>query len=135
MEYAFRRVLKAAAEEGYLSTEAIFVDGTHIKASANLKKQVKKAVPKQAKRYVKELFDEVNKDREEHDKKPFPNDDDDNKPSEEKETTMYVTDPESGLFRKGEYLKCFAYEAHTAPTKPTAADGQSDFGGNPPWTL
>ena len=54
VEYVFRWVLKAAAEEGYLDTEAIFVDGTHIKASANLKKQAKKAVPKQAKRYAKD---------------------------------------------------------------------------------
>ena len=61
-EYVFRWVLKAATEEGYLDTEAIFVDGTHIKANANLKKQAKKAVPKQAKRYTKELFEEVNKD-------------------------------------------------------------------------
>lgn len=117
VEYVFRWVLKAAAEEGYLSTEAIFVDGTHIKASANLKKQAKKAVPKQAKRYAKELFDEVNKDREEHGKKPFPNDDDDNKPPEEKETVVSTTDPESGLFHKGEHRKCFAYEAHTACDK------------------
>ncbi len=29
VEYVFRWVLKAAAEEGYLDTEAIFVDGTH----------------------------------------------------------------------------------------------------------
>ena len=42
VEYIFRWVLKAAADEGYLDTEAIFVDGTHIKASANLKKQARK---------------------------------------------------------------------------------------------
>ena len=60
VEHVFRWVLKSAAEEGYLDTEAIFVDGTHIKASANLKKQAGKAVPKQAKRYAKELFEEVN---------------------------------------------------------------------------
>ena len=30
VEYVFRWVLKAAAEEGYLDTEAIFVDGTHM---------------------------------------------------------------------------------------------------------
>ena len=53
VEYIFRWILKAAAEEGYLDTEAIFVDGTHIKASANLKKQAKKSVPKQAKRMQK----------------------------------------------------------------------------------
>ena len=84
-------MLKAAAEEGYLDTEAIFVDGTHIKASANLKKQAKKAAPKEAKRYARELFEEVNKDREEHGKKPF-SDDSDKKPPEEKETVVSTTD-------------------------------------------
>ena len=88
-------MLKAAAEEDYLDTEAIFVDGTHIKASANLKKQAKKAAPKEAKRYARELFEEVNKDREEHGKKPF-SDDSDKKPPEEKETVVSTTDPESG---------------------------------------
>ena len=116
VEYVFRWVLKAAAEEGYLDTEAIFVDGTHVKASANLKKQAKKAVPKQAKRYAKELFDEVNKDREDHDRKPF-SDDSDKRPPEEKETVVSTTDPESGVFHKGEHKKCFAYEAHTACDK------------------
>ena len=116
VEYVFRWVLKAAAEEGYLDTEAIFVDGTHIKASANLKKQAKKAVPKEAKRYARELFEEVNKDREEHGKKPF-SDDSDKKPPEEKETVVSTTDPESGVFHKGEHKKCFAYEAHTACDK------------------
>ena len=43
LEYVFRWVLKAAADEGYLNTEAIFVDDTHIKANANLKKQAKKS--------------------------------------------------------------------------------------------
>ena len=71
VEYIFRWVLKVAADEGYFDTEAIFVDGTHIKASANLKKQARKAVPKEAKRYAHELFDEINKDREAHGKKPF----------------------------------------------------------------
>lgn len=116
VEYVFRWVLKAAAEEGYLDAEAIFVDGTHIKASANLKKQTRKAVPKQAKRYAKELFNEVNKDREEHGKKPF-SDDSDKKPPETKETVVSTTDPESGVFHKGEHKKCFAYEAHTACDK------------------
>lgn len=111
IEYVFRWILNTAAEEGYLDTKAVFVDGTHIKASANTKKKAKKMVPKQTKRYAKELLAEVNKDREEHGKKPF--DDDDNEPPEEKEATISTTDPESGLFHKGEHKKCFAYEAHT----------------------
>ena len=98
IEYVFRWILNTAAEEGYLDTEAVFVDGTHIKASANTKKKAKKMVPKQTKRYAKELLAEVNKDREEHGKKPF--DDDDNEPPEEKEATISTTDPESGLFTK-----------------------------------
>ena len=42
VEFVFRWILKAAADEGYLDTKAVFVDGTHIKASANMKKQAKK---------------------------------------------------------------------------------------------
>ena len=65
--------------------------------------------------YAKELFEEVNRDREEHGKKPF--DDDDSKPPQEKEVTVSTTDPDSGVFHKGEHKKCFAYEAHTACDK------------------
>ena len=54
-----------------------------------------------------ELFDEVNKDREEHGKKPF-SDDSDKKPPEEKETVVSTTDPESGVFHKG----CLLYTSH-----------------------
>ena len=119
VEYIFRWVLKAAADEGYLDTEAIFVDGTHIKASANLKKQARKAVPKEAKRYAHELFEEINKDRESHGKKPF--DEDNNGSNSDKpetvEKTVSATDPECGVFHKGEHKKVFAYEAHTACDK------------------
>ena len=56
IEYVFRWILNTAAEEGYLDTEAVFVDGTHIKASANTKKKAKKMVPKQTKRYALALI-------------------------------------------------------------------------------
>ena len=131
VEHVFRWVLKSAAEEGYLDTEAIFVDGTHIKASANLKKRAGRAVPKQAKRYAKELFEEVNKDREEHGKKPF-SEDSGKRPPEEKETVVSTTDPESGIFHKGEHKKCFAYEAHTACDKHNFILGVHVTPGNVP---
>ncbi|MBQ1948137.1 MAG: transposase [Clostridia bacterium] len=73
----------------------------------------------------------MNKDREEHGKKPF--DDDtpksdgakkDNtssknskKEEKTKKITQSTTDPESGLFVKGEHRRQFAYEAHTACDK------------------
>ena len=108
-----------------MDTEAIFVDGTHIKASANLKKQARKAVPKEAKRYVHELFDEINKDREAHGKKTFDENNNGNDSgsgdntgeSEMVEKTVSTTDPECGVFHTGEHKKVFAYEAHTACDK------------------
>lgn len=36
IEYVFRWILKAVAEKGYLDTEAIFMDETPTKTSANL---------------------------------------------------------------------------------------------------
>ena len=125
VEYIFRWILKAAADEGYLDTEVIFVDGTHIKASANLKKQARKAAPKEAKRYAHELFDEINTDREAHGKKPFDENNngndsgsgDNSGESEMVEKTVSTTDPECGVFHKGEHKKVFAYEAHTACDK------------------
>ena len=129
----FAWILNEIAEAGYLCPSAVFIDGTHIKANANNKKKIQEEVPVASKRYAKELMEEVNADREEHNKKPFDNDD--NKPSKPsnpdkntsrkklarrkkmKKVTKSTTDPESGLFVKGEHKRQFAYEAHTACDK------------------
>ena len=47
----FYWILNEINNEGYLSPEAVFIDGTHIKANANIKKKVKKAIPTAAKIY------------------------------------------------------------------------------------
>lgn len=107
IEEIFYWILNEIETAGYLSPEAVFVDGTHIKANANLKKAVKKAVPQAAKTYEKQLMEEINEERNDHGKKPF----DGPKPPEEKEITESTTDPESGVFHKGEHKKCFAYTA------------------------
>ena len=132
----FNWVLDEIAEAGYLSPSAVFIDGTHIKASANNKKKIQEEVPTAAKRYAKELMEEVNADREDHGKKPF--DDDDDKPqspkkkkdntskkklarrkkaAKQKKVTKSTTDPDCGMFVKGDHKKQFAYEAHTACDK------------------
>ena len=113
IEKIFFWILEEINSAGYLSPEAVFIDGTHIKANANIKKAVKKEVPKAAKIYEKQLMNEINQDRDEHDKKPF----DDSKPPETKESKVSTTDPESGVFHKGEHKKCFAYTAQTACDK------------------
>ncbi len=114
IERIFYWILDEINSAGYLSPEAVFVDGTHIKANANIKKVVKKAVPKAAKIYEEQLMEEINEDRENHDKKPFDND---KKPPEEKIINESTTDPESGVFHKGEHKKCLAYSAQTACDK------------------
>ena len=115
VEDIFQWVLNLAADGGCLDSYAVFIDGTHIKANANMRKKAKKIVPREAKRYTKQLQKEINEDREKHGKKPF--DFDDNPPQEEKESTVSTTDPDSGVFVKGEHKRCFAYEAHTACNK------------------
>ena len=114
IEKIFVWILDEINNAGYLSPEAVFIDGTHIKANANIKKTVKKAVPKAAKIYEEQLMKEINEDREKHDKKPFNND---KKPPEEKIINESTTDPESGVFHKGEHKKCLAYTVQTACDK------------------
>ena len=120
-ERIFKHILEEAIRVGFVDTRAVFIDGTHIKASANKRKAIKALVDVQAKNYQEKLESEIQKDREEHNKKPLKNkntDDDDNPPAPEtKEIKQSTTDPESGVFHKGEHEKCFAYVANTACDK------------------
>ena len=75
IELVFQWILKEAGTAGALTPAAVFIDGTHIKASANLKKKMKQEVPAAAKRYQEELLAEVNADREAHGKKPLDDED------------------------------------------------------------
>lgn len=135
VDQVFAWILEEVSEAGCLSPQVVFIDGTHIKANANTKKQVKVQIPVASKHYAKALMDEVNADREAHGKKPF-DDDDDQPPAAKKgkdntskkklarrkkdkthPVTRSVTDPDCGLFVKGEHKREFAYEAHTACDK------------------
>ena len=131
IEAVFRWILEEAEAAGALTPAAVFIDGTHIKASANLNRKIKQEVPVAAKRYQEELMAEVNADREAHGKKPLDNDDSpesrkkkqDNSSKKKqarrkkaglKKVTKSTTDPDCGMFVKGEHQRQFAYEAHTA---------------------
>lgn len=115
IEGIFHWVLDEIAAHHMLSPEAVFIDGTHIKASANMKKRIKCEIPVAAKKYEEQLMEEINEDRESHGKKPFSDDKDD--PPKTKSVTESTTDPECGVFHKGDHKKQFAYEAHTACDK------------------
>lgn len=117
VEKIFTWILSEANEAGCIEPEAVFIDGTHIKANANFKKRIKERIPEAAKIYSEQLMKEVNEDREKHGKKPFDDDDDEPKPPKMREITKSTTDEDSGVFHKGEHKDCFAYEAHTACDK------------------
>jgi transposase len=111
-EQIFYRILKTAAEKNLISTEHVFVDSTHVKASANKRKFEKKVVRKETRAYQERLQEEINQDREDHGKKPFPPDKFDKE--EYKEIKESTTDPESGYYVKDERTKQFAYSFHAA---------------------
>ncbi|QCJ43349.1 IS1182 family transposase [Bacillus sp. S3] len=114
-EQIFYRILKQAAEKKLVSSEHVFIDSTHVKASANKRKFEKKVVRKETKAYQERLQQEINCDREEHGKKPFPPDKFEKE--ETKEIKESTTDPESGYYVKDERTKQFAYSFHAAADK------------------
>lgn len=137
-ERIFAHILEEAVACGFVDASAIFIDGTHIKASANKKKYVKEKVKLEAKRYQSQLDEEINSDREAHGKEPFDTDSKDDGSyggndvngtdssdggskrtgrktnTTEKEVVVSTTDPDCGLFHKGEHEKQMAYIANTA---------------------
>ena len=115
----FEHILNKALNNRMVDPSTVFIDGTHIKASANKKKYQKEQVRKAAKIYSGQLRREVNAEREKLGKKPIEDDHDDDDPKppsggKTTEKTVSTTDPDSGMFVKGEHERQFAYEAHTA---------------------
>ena len=152
-EKIFEQILQEAVTSGFVDASAVFIDATHIKASANKQKATNEVIAKKAKHYHNELMDEINKDRASHGKKPFidkAKDDEHDKggkndknsqndksgndtppPSQAtKNIKVSKTDPESGLFHKGEHEKMFAYTAHTACDKHGFILGSDVSAGN-----
>src|SRR5690606_11140448 len=74
------------------------------------KKYDKKMVRVETKSYQAQLELEINQDRENHGKKPFPP----KEKEEAKEIKVSKTDPDSGYYVKDEREKMFAYSFHTA---------------------
>jgi len=120
-EKIFQEILFQCMKKDLVDTSTIFVDGTHVKASANKKKSKKILAAKKAARfYDQQLKKEIDEDRKEHGKKPL-KDDDDTGPGtgglnekDAKEVKVSTTDPQSGWFRKGEHEEVFAYNVESA---------------------
>ena len=115
-EEIFAHILNKALNEKIVDASMVFIDGTHIKASASKKKYRKEQVAKTAKVYARQLREEVNAEREKLGKPPIEEDDDGSGPDGggTAEKTVSTTDPDCGMFVKGDHERQFAYEAHTA---------------------
>lgn len=129
-EEIFEHILNKALNNRMVDPSVIFVDGTHIKASANKKKYQKEQVAKTARVYSEQLRREVNEERERLGKKPIDDDDDTPSGGETVEVTVSTTDPDCGMFVKGEHEKQFAYKAHTACDKKGFVLGVDVTAGN-----
>lgn len=127
-EKIFERILLEAVKCKFVDASAVFIDATHIKASANKKKAINETVKVEVKHYHDELIAEIDKDRELHNKKPLKNKDDDEPPTKNIKTS--TTDPDCGLFHKGEHKVEFAYTAHTACDKHNFVLGVDVSSGN-----
>lgn len=127
-EEIFAWILEEAVKKGYVDARTIFIDATHIKANANKKKNRKMLAQKTARRYDKQLREEINQDRIEHGKKPLKDREDDDKG--ERQITVSTTDPDCGMFHKGEHKVEFAYSAHVACDKKNFVLGCEVTAGN-----
>ena len=106
----FGSVLSLAVSRGLVDAKTVFTDSTHVKASANKKKNIKLQVEEVARSYDEKLREEINRDRVAHGKKPLKERE---KQAKTKEITVSTTDPECGMFHKGEHERQFAYTVHT----------------------
>lgn len=128
-EEIFSTVLERCIETGKVDKSIIFIDSTHVKAAANNKKFVNEEVKNTAKYYEESLKKEINEDREEHNKKPLKEKDDNNDKGTHN-IKKSTTDPESGWFHKGEHKNVFAYNVETACDKNGFVLGSTVHPGN-----
>jgi transposase len=70
-EQIFYRILMEAVKSGFVKAEEVFIDSTHVKASANKNKYIKKKVRKEVRRYQELLDNEINEARIKHGQEPL----------------------------------------------------------------
>jgi len=70
-EHVFNEILKQAIEQGCVRPEEVFIDGTHVKASANKNKRMKVLIKEEGRLYSSLLEEEINVLRESEGMKPL----------------------------------------------------------------
>lgn len=110
VEQIFTHILQMCASHNLLNTDAVFIDGSHVKACANSHKYTNEVIQVEAKWLADELESAITEDREVHGKKPL-------KPKSNdqiKNKKQSKNDSDAGWFHKGEHKQVFAYNVQTA---------------------
>lgn len=105
----FDEIVLQAINSKLVDGKTIYTDSTHLKASANKHKFEKKAVRRSTCTYFDDLNKDINKDREDHGKKPLKAK---TKEPIVKETKISTTDPDSGYMVREGKPKGFFYLDH-----------------------
>lgn len=140
----FTRVVTQIVELNLVDSSVIFVDGTHIKASANKHKAIKKEVKVVFDKYQKAMNEEIDEFRELNGRDKWHDDDPEGgaKIDEQtgeiieegkedvKEITVSTVDDGCGMFVKGEHERIFAYVDQVACDKNGWVLGHSTNPGN-----
>jgi transposase len=129
----FTRIVTQIIELDLVDPSVIFIDGTHIKASANKHKTVKKEVKIVFDKYQKEMNQEIDEFRELNGRDKWHDDDNDGERKSNEETkviTKSTVDDGCGMFVKGEHEHVFAYVDQVACDKSGWILGHSTNPGN-----
>lgn len=109
----FDNIVWQAIDKGLVDGKILYSDSTHLKANANKGKYAKAYITQTTKGYMADLDKAIDKDREEHEKKPLKKkDDDDNNAPPTKEIKQSTTDPQSGFMHRDGKPKGFFYLDH-----------------------
>lgn len=106
-EEIFKEIIEKVNEKGLLNKETLIIDSTHTKAYANKKKVDQKDVEASYNKYVEKLHEEINEARKSEGKKLIDF-------NERKTEYISKTDPECGMFHKGEKERQLAYSTQVA---------------------
>lgn len=107
----FKHILSECIKMDFVDPSVLFIDATHVKAHANKNKRKKELVEKEALFYEEKLAEEIDEERRKRGKKQLKRN---NKQAKMKSVTKSTTDPEAGMFHKGEHKREFAYSIQTA---------------------
>lgn len=105
----FNKIVRQAAQHGFVAGEELVTDGTLIKANANKKKFEVKQVEESAREYLDDLTQAIQEDREAHGLRPLRQSE---KAPELREVKESTTDPDAGRIVRPDKPEMFAYTEH-----------------------